>query len=238
MPAGVGAVLPAAGQGARFGGRVAKTLARLAGEPLVVHALRALERSRLIDCVVLAVRDGDQASMRRLVARARLKKVAAVVAGGAARADSVANAVAALPESIEWVVVHDAARPCLTPSLVDEVVRGAQRVGAAASGLPAWLTVKAVDEARRVRLTLDRENLWFIQTPQAFRRAWWRQALAAHQQSQPAAGLSAFPDDVALLEWAGFPVEMVPGDPWNLKVTTREDLVLADAILRAQRARR
>jgi 2-C-methyl-D-erythritol 4-phosphate cytidylyltransferase len=92
------------------------------------------------------------------------------------------------------------------------------------------LTVKAVDDRRDVRLTLDREQLWLVHTPQVFRRDWFAQALAQANHA-----LRQFPDDAAILEAAGFQVRMVPGDPLNLKVTTKEDVMLAEAILKSRR---
>jgi len=227
MRSGVGAVVPAAGRGERFGSLVAKALARVAGKPLILHCLQALQKSPAIRWIVVVVRPTDQAHVRRLVRRHRLTKVSGVVTGGSSRAQSVAHGIAALPPQARWVVVHDGVRPCVTQQLIEQVVRHAKRHGAVASGLPASVTVKAVDPQQHVRLTLDREGLWLIQTPQAFRRDWMADALVRANH-----GLEQFPDDVAILEWAGFPVQMVPGDPLNIKVTTREDLMLAEAILK------
>ena len=226
---GAGCVIPAAGDGLRLGGPRRKPFVTLSGAPLIVHALRACERATTIESVVVVAHAADQEAMRRLVAAQRLRKVRAVVPGGASRAESVRLGVAALPAPVAWVAIHDAARPCVRPALFDAAVAEARRCGAVACGLPASVTVKAVDAARQVRLTLDRESLWFLQTPQVCRRDWLLEAMARAGER-----LASFPDDVSILEWAGFPVRMVPGDPWNLKVTTREDLVLAEAILKAQ----
>ena len=193
---------------------------------MVAHALRVLQSSPAIDWIVVAAPAAHQAAVRRLVARLRLSKVHAVVAGGASRSASVAAGVAALPPDAAWVVIHDGARPCASASLIRATVQAVKRHGAVACGLPAPMTVKAVDAEGAVRLTLDRESLWCVQTPQAFRRDWLTQAftLANH-------GLARFPDDASILEWAGFPVRMIPGDPLNIKVTTREDARLAEYLL-------
>ena len=127
------------------------------------------------------------------------------------------------------MLVHDGARPCLTPALIHRAMKAAKRHGAIACGLPAPLTVKAVDRRHEVRATLKRDQLWFAQTPQVFRRDWFARALV--RLNGP---LASFPDDAAIVESAGFPVSMVAGDPLNLKVTTREDLMLAEAILSAR----
>ena len=226
----IGVVVPAAGRGERLGGHMAKAFVPLAGRPLVCHTLAAFQRVPQVSAVVLVARSEDQARMQQLVRHERFTKVRAIVAGGPSRAVSVTRGVAALPAQARWVLVHDAARPCVTPALIATIIQYAKRFGAVACGLRSPVTVKAVDEEDRVRLTLDREGLWLIQTPQAFRRDWFADALT-HVNGT----LEGFPDDVAILEWAGFPVRMVPGDPLNIKVTTPEDLLLAEAILRRTR---
>lgn len=231
MRADVGAIVPAAGTGRRFGGRVSKPFALLRGEPMLAHALTALQQSPAIRWIALVVQDDERAQAQALIERYRIRKALAPCAGGASRAESVARGFAALPRATRWVLIHDGARPCLRSALIQQAVRAAKRHGAVACGLPAALTVKAVDETSEVRLTLDRDHLWFVQTPQVFHRDWFAQALAG-----PNGGLERFPDDAAIVESAGFPVRMIPGDPLNIKVTTREDLVLAEAILRGRTA--
>ena len=194
---------------------------------MIVHTLRAFQRAPSVRWIVVAVRAHDQPRLRALVRRARLTKVTAIVPGGASRAASVAHGMAALPDEAAWVLIHDAARPCISPALIERTIAQATRHGAVACGLPASLTVKAVDGAQQVRLTLDRESLWFVQTPQMFRWDWISQA-----QSRVNGTLDRFPDDAALLEWAGYPVRMISGDPLNIKVTTKGDLLFAKAILR------
>ena len=151
--------------------------------------------------------------------------------GGASRAESVAKGFALVPKEAGWVLVHDGARPCVTPQVIRRAVASARRWGAVACGLPSALTLKAVDEQGVVRVTLDREHIWAMQTPQVFRREWFAEALA-----RIGGRLDGCSDDVAVLEAAGFPVRVVPGDPLNLKVTMREDLLVAEAILTHRRS--
>lgn len=226
----VAAIVPAAGTGRRFGGGGDKLFAPLSGRPLLAHTLAALQRAPAIRWIQVVVQATTRQRVAQLIARERITKALPLCLGGASRADSVFRGFAALPRQAEWVLVHDAARPCLTPALIQRCLQEARRHGAVGCGLPASVTVKAVDGARHVRLTLDRERLWFAQTPQAFRRDWFAEAV-----SRANGTLDRFPDDVSLLEAAGFPVRMVPGDPLNVKVTTREDLVLAEATLRRRR---
>ena len=230
MASDVGVVIPAAGKGQRLGSRTPKAFVLLAGSPLVLHTLRAFQASPAVGWMVVAVRAEDRVVLQALVRAHRLTKVCSIVAGGSSRSASVARGIAALPVRAKWVVVHDAARPCLGRRLITSVIAHAKRYGAVACGLPASVTVKAVDARLRVRMTLDREGLSFIQTPQCFRRDWWMEAISRvdHQ-------LDGMPDDVALLEWAGFPVRIISGDPLNIKVTTKDDLLLAEAILKSRR---
>ena len=227
----VAAIVPAAGAGRRFGGRLAKPLVDLDGAPLLVQTLRVLQRSPSIRWIIPVVGARHRSVVRQLLRRHGITKALAPVAGGASRAESVARGFAAMPRAARWILIHDAARPCVSEPLIASVVRGARRWGAAACGLPASVTVKAAEADGTVRLTLDREQLWFMQTPQAFRREWMAQALKAVGRRN---GLSEYPDDASIVEAAGFPVRIVPGDPWNLKVTTRKDLVLAETILKAR----
>lgn len=223
----VAAVVPAAGSGTRLGGRVRKPFVRLAGRPLLAHALSVLQASRAIRWIQIVAQPSDFGSVNRLVRRFRITKALPPCSGGRCRSESVARGMAHLPSSAEWILVHDGARPCLTSALVSKAVKAARRSGAVACGLPAFLTVKDADAAGRVRQTLDRRRLWFVQTPQVVRRRWLQDASRRFART-----LERFPDDAALLEAAGFPVRMILGDPLNLKVTTREDLMLAAAILK------
>ena len=242
---GVAAIVPAAGVGSRVGGRRNKLFLPLAGEPLLSHALRALQASAAVQWIAMAIRPEDQAQVDTLLRRCRITKALPSVPGGASRAESVASAFGGLPAGAKWVLIHDGARPCLTPALVSRLVSAAKRHGAVACGLPASLTVKAADEDRWVRVTLDRERLWFVQTPQVFRRDWFSEALARAGLAKgcpwlnghAARALERFSDDAALVEAAGFAVRMVQGDPLNIKVTTKEDFLLAEAILQSRATR-
>ncbi len=225
----VAAIVPAAGASRRFRGTTAKPFAPVAGRPLLAHTLGALQRSPAIRWIIIVVRADDRTRVRALLKRFGITKALSPCLGGASRAESVANGFSALPDGARWVLVHDAARPCVSDRLLAASIDAARRYGAVACGLPATATVKAVDDARRVRVTLERDHLWCVQTPQAFRRDWFAQALA-----RAGGRWERFPDDAAMVEAAAFPVQMIPGDPLNLKVTTREDLLLVEAVLTAR----
>ena len=232
MSRDVVAIVPTAGAGQRFGGRTAKPFVQLDGKPLLVHTLLALQASAIVRWIIPVVRAQDVGRVKTLIARYRISKALNPCIGGSSRAASVAHGLAIVPVQARWVLIHDGARPCVSPTLIRRVVQAAVRHGAVACGLPASLTVKAVDERGEVRLTLDRDQLWFVQTPQVFRRDWFAQALSYLNHE-----LGQFPDDAAIVEAAGFPVRMVPGEPTNIKVTTTDDLLLAEAILSSRTQR-
>ncbi len=233
MAADVAAIVPAAGASTRFGGRSGKLFARLCGQPLLIHPPQVLQQSPSIRWMQVVGREGEIQIIQQLLRRQRITKALVPCLGGTTRAESVARGFAALPAKAHWVLVQDAARPCTSRRLIEAAIRSAKRHGAVACGLPASLTIKAVDRGGAVRLTLDREQLWLMQTPQVFRRDWFQEAL-----SRVNGHLAQFPDDVSILESAGFSVRVIPGDPLNLKVTTKGDLLLADTILRYRLKRR
>lgn len=222
----VAAIVPAAGAGRRFGGRTPKLAMHVGGAPLLIQTLRALQQVPDIRWIVPVVPAGRELETANLLAANGITKAVAPCAGGASRAESVARGFQAAPASAKWILVHDGARPCVSRRLVEACLRQAKRSGAAVAGLPASVTVKAVGRGRRVLRTLEREELWFIQTPQVFRRDWFGKALQMRRKAW-----ATFPDDAAIVEAAGYRVTVVPGDPLNIKVTTRADVVLAEAIL-------
>jgi len=227
------AVVPAGGSGVRMGGRTPKQYLALAGAPLLVHTLRALGRARSVGGLIVAVPEARVAVTRALLARHRVARVLAVVAGGVDRQESVWHGLQASPPDTAWIVVHDAVRPFIGGALVDAVVGAARRVGAATCGVAVRETVKRVRKEPTVDHgvvdeTLDREGLWLVQTPQAFRRALlWE----AHDKARRDGFHGT--DDAVLVERLGARVAMVPGAPENLKITTRDDLRIARLWMRS-----
>ncbi|MDH4098700.1 MAG: 2-C-methyl-D-erythritol 4-phosphate cytidylyltransferase [Nitrospira sp.] len=227
------ALVPAAGRGLRMGGSVPKQFLALGGEPLVVHSLRVLQASPVIDQIVMAVPQADlDYCLNDLAVRFGFSKITKVVPGGKERQDSVRHALEHVSEETDIVVVHDAVRPFLTEKMVAEVVDAARRVGGAIVALPMRDTVKEVGAEHRIERTVDRRPLWLAQTPQAFRRD---QLLEAHRKAH-AEGVHAT-DDAFLFEWAGYPVMVVEGSGENVKVTRPEDMIIGEAILAARKGR-
>jgi 2-C-methyl-D-erythritol 4-phosphate cytidylyltransferase len=216
----VAVLVPAAGRGERLGPGVAKALRDLAGEPLLVHAVRGLRGAPSVGPIVVAAPPTEVGRVEQLLAAYDV----VVVPGGDERQDSVRLALAALDPGVDLVLVHDAAR-ALTPVAVVEAVVAALRAGADAvvPVLPVSDTVKRV-AGDRVLVTVDRSDLRVVQTPQGFRR---EVLAAAHAQAGPAAS-----DDAALVERLGRPVVTVPGSEEAFKVTRPFDLAMAEAVLR------
>ncbi|MEU4478193.1 2-C-methyl-D-erythritol 4-phosphate cytidylyltransferase [Micromonospora sp. NPDC023966] len=217
----VAVLVPAAGAGVRLGPGAPKALRLLAGEPLLVHAVRRIAAAPSVHTVVVAAPAADVESVRAMLAPVA---PVTVVAGGAERQASVAAALAAVPAGPEIVLVHDAARALTPPDLVESV---AAAVRAGHDGvipvLPVVDTVKEVDAGERVLGTVDRAALRAVQTPQGFRRS---VLTAAHE----AAG-DPLTDDAGLVEKLGVPVVCVPGSELALKITRPFDLALAEHLL-------
>ena len=218
----VAVLVPAAGSGVRLGPGLPKALRQVAGEPLLVHAVRRIAAAPSVRSIVVAApADGVEAVRRLLAPVAPIT----VVPGGAARQDSVAAALAAVPDDVDIVLVHDAAR-ALAPTELVEAVAAAVRDGrpAVIPVLPVVDTVKEAGPDGLVLGTVDRSALRIVQTPQGFQRA----VLAA---AHAGAG-DPLTDDAGLVEKAGVPVSCVPGSELALKITRPLDVVIAEALLR------
>lgn len=228
----VGVILVAAGRGERAGGRADKVLQDLGGEVVLRRALRPfLDQPRVTD-VVLVVPAGREEEYRDAAfpAGAPARPGLRVVAGGPRRQDSVANGLAALPEGLDLVAVHDAARPLLRAELVSRLLETAATVGAAVPGVTPADTITLID--RHVGLLssgLDRSRLLAVQTPQVFRRDW---LLEAHRAAET--GRLEATDDAGLVQRLGHPVAFVAGDADNIKLTLESDFDLAEALLKAR----
>ena len=198
---------------------------------MLVHAVRALAASRTVDIVVVAAPEESVDSVAAMLSEQDFPADVLVVTGGDTRQDSVARALLTLPEDVDVVLVHDAARALAPEELVSAVV-AAVRAGhrAVVPGLPVVDTVKEVDGASDVVRTVDRTPLRAIQTPQGFQRAVLQQAHAASDPDDAAT------DDAGLVERIGVPVHVIPGHEEAFKVTRPFDIVMAEAVLARRRA--
>ena len=234
-------ILPAAGSSTRFGGPRSKLFEEVGGKPVLLRSVDAFSRRADVRWIVLPTCaagdawEGAPDSVRSRFAVARPSDGVGnvcVCAGGSCRARSVWNAVKRVPDDVEWVAVHDAARPLVSQGLIDRTLAAAVEHGAAVPAMPVALTVKeaAGPLPARVGRTVPRSRLWAVQTPQVMRRRDLLDAFAACPLP-----LEEVTDDVQLLELAGKPVWLVAGEESNLKITTRTDVRLAELML-AERA--
>ena len=229
LPDGVGAVVVAAGSSRRMDG-VDKIFAPLAGVPGIAHVLDQLEAFPPLQRIAVVVGEGSLDRCRALVASRGYRKIAGVCVGGSRRQDSVrlglellVEASAQDPGPPEWVMVHDGARPCLDQGILQRGLEAVRELGAAVAGVPVKDTIKEVSAQGLVTGTPPREGLWAAQTPQVFR---FSLLWDAHQRWQ-----DDVTDDATMVERLGQPVRMFLGSYENLKVTTPEDLAVAELIL-------
>jgi len=200
----------------------------LSGQPVLARTVALFEAAPLIETIILVVPEGDEEVCRRdIVEPYRFRKVAAIVRGGEERQDSVEAALASLTEKWDILVVHDGVRPFASPGLIEEVVKRADRDGAAIAAVPVKDTVKEVAADGTVTRTVPRERLWAVQTPQAFRAD---HLIEAHRQARRDGFRGT--DDAALVERIGVRVSVVEGSYENIKITTPEDIEVGEALLK------
>jgi 2-C-methyl-D-erythritol 4-phosphate cytidylyltransferase len=219
----------AAGHSRRMGA-IDKIFTTLAGKPLLWHVLSVFQECHAVDMVALVLAEANIEPGKRLVEQGHFRKVTAVCPGGDRRQDSVAAGLSHL-KGCTWVIVHDGARPCITSSLIEQGLEAAARhTGAAVAAVPAKETVKIVDASGTIVHTPPRNDVWIAQTPQVFRFDIIEQAYSQNRQDVT--------DDATLVEALGHQVRVFMGAYENLKVTTPEDIALAESILKARDAGR
>jgi 2-C-methyl-D-erythritol 4-phosphate cytidylyltransferase len=215
-------IIPAAGSSTRFGGPRNKLLEPLAGRPVLARTVDAFLQRADVAQVILPTGLHGLADLLPPDPRILIRP------GGESRAHSVQNGLTAITSSVDWVAVHDGARPLLSQDLIDRTLAAAVQHGAAVPALPVSLTIKQATGPlpARVERTVPRQNLWAMQTPQIMRR----DALAQAFANCPIP-LAQITDDVQLIELAGGQVWLVPGEERNLKITTPTDLKVAESLL-------
>lgn len=227
MPS-VAVIIPAAGQSSRFDGREKKPFASLDGRPVWQRSAELFWTRDDVRKVYLVIAPEDREDFRTRFQHVIAFANAEVVDGGKERFDSVANALTRISDTVDLVAVHDAVRPLGTQSLVDAVFTAGAKTGAAMLAIPVADTLKRVDpKTHQVVETVPRTGLWQAQTPQVFRRDWLVEAYARRAEFP-----GPITDDAQLVEALGHVVTVVPGSPTNFKITTKEDLDLAEAIVK------
>lgn len=218
----VSAIILAAGKGLRLGADISKSLVLVNSKPLISYSLEAFNCNSLIGDIVIVANKENWEAISILLNRFHIKKPFQLVKGGLLRQDSVRNGLEATGEQSKLVVVHDGARPFVSQEIISAVIKEAKHSGAAIAGVPVKATVKEVNSKYSVIRTLKRNKLWEIQTPQAFRK---ELLLEAYKRF----GKSEVTDDAGLVEKTGAKVSVVLGSYRNIKITTPEDLVIAQA---------
>jgi 2-C-methyl-D-erythritol 4-phosphate cytidylyltransferase len=222
-------ILPAAGKSSRFGDKEKKPFANLDGRAVWLRSAELFVTRDDVCQTLLIISPDDQELFERKFRANIVFMNIQVVFGGAERTDSVANALAKLKPEADFVVIHDAVRPCLTNELIDNVFAAAAHHGAAMLAAPINDTIKKTDAQRKVTATMPREDLWLAQTPQVFRRDWLIESYAKRDGVR-----KPITDDAQIVEAFNHPVQIVQGASTNIKITNRADLYLAEAILKSR----
>ncbi|MFH1359986.1 MAG: 2-C-methyl-D-erythritol 4-phosphate cytidylyltransferase [Candidatus Omnitrophota bacterium] len=225
------AIVVAAGPGSRLPGPVVKPLINLKKKPLFIYCLQVFDEVALIDSVILVVSREHVDEFKRALNKYKINKSVRIVEGGPTRCQSVRNGLKNLDEKTSYVLIHDGVRPFARKELVREAIILAQKEKAVVVGVPVKPTIKEINvHDMTVRKTPDRNQLWEVQTPQIFSK----DIIAkAHEENQDL----NVTDDAVLVEKLGIRVKMIQGRYDNIKITTQEDLRLAEALLDNQNSR-
>lgn len=230
------AIVLSAGTGSRMGGPIAKQYMSLAGKPVLWYSLNAVEQSVVIDdCILVAGQDDIEYVTKEIVQKYGFSKVHSAVAGGAERYLSVMNALKAMDESAGYVFIHDGARPFLTEEMLTRLADAVEEYHACVAAMPSKDTVKIVDRENYAIQTPDRRTVWNVQTPQVFDariiiEAYERLEMGMQRLHEQGIAIT---DDAGVVElFTNYKVRMVEGSYRNLKITTPEDMVVAEALLK------
>lgn len=224
----ISAVIVSAGNSTRMGG-INKQFLELDGVPVIVNTITMFQRCNMIDEIIIVTRESEIDAVAKLVEKYDFYKVNNIVAGGETRQLSVYEGVTSTSNIADLVVIHDGARPLVTVKVIEETIKAAAEFGAAATGVKVKDTVKVVDDNDNIIDTPDRTYMRFIQTPQVFDKKLYLDAVNTVENSKD------FTDDCKLLEAYGKTVKFVDGDYENIKITTPEDVELAESYLKRRR---
>ena len=224
------AVILAAGKGTRFSSDQPKQYFEIDGKPVLLHSALAFEHCELIDEIIVVTSETDTEHCRNYLIKNGVNKLTRVVAGGETRQASAKNGFNAVNPACAFVAVHDAARCLVTPEMIEAAFESAFVFGGAACAAVCTDTLKRTDISNSVKETVDRTNMWLVQTPQVFDANMYRAA-------QYYADKDGFvgTDDCSICERLGFNIKMVDVGRTNIKITYPEDIVIAEAILRSRR---
>ena len=222
-PSRVVAIVPAAGYGKRLGQKAKKPFILLRGKPLVSYALTTLNSCKCVNGIIVASERSCVKRLKRIAKRFEINKLIDVVVGGKTRFESVRNCMKRLGPAFDIVIIHDAARPLVDKRTIERTVKAAQKFGSCVAAVPENDTVKLAGKDLFIKGTLPRNKIFRAQTPQAFRSSIIKKAY-----SVDTAGAT---DDASLVEAIGGRVKIVEGSYRNMKITTKEDLKIAEVLL-------
>ena len=225
------AVIVAAGKGRRMGTEVSKQFLPLCGKEILAHSVEKFEKAEKIRDIVLVTGEDSLQDVRDMAQEYGWKKIVSVVAGGKERQDSVWNGLQAVSDDTDIVLIHDGVRPFVTEDILDHSIETAVEMGGCVAGVPAKDTIKVCNSENIAVATPDRSTLWQIQTPQTFRKDLIMQA---YQKAKEDGFVGT--DDASLAEYSGCPVKVIMGSYRNIKITTKEDLLIGEAFLKEEQA--
>lgn len=225
------AVIPAAGQGSRMGSKTNKQFLELGGKPVIARTLLVFDKIPEISGIVISARKGETDELREICCKYGIKKIMKIVEGGNSRQDSVKNCLDYLSSAAKgenaFVLIHDGARPFIDRETIKKCMECVLEKGACGVGVPVKDTIKQTGPSGRIEKTIDRNNLWSIQTPQAFLL---KDISMLHSRAK-SENLS-FTDDTAIYEYYNRKSYMVTGSYRNIKITTKEDLLYGEILLK------
>lgn len=225
----IAAVVAAGGIGSRFGGSKNKQFVSLRGKPVLAWSLEALQSCELIHSIIIVVHENEISATRSMVKEYACSKVSQVVTGGRERQDSVYNGLKAANNATDIVVIHDGARPLVAPEIISEAILGLEGYDGTLTAVPVKDTIKESLSGSSLPVvdhTLDRSRLWSVQTPQVFRYTTLLHALVQAKKD----GFSGT-DDASFVEHYGGKIRIISGSYKNIKITTPEDLAVAEAFI-------
>lgn len=223
------AVIVAAGKGRRMGTEISKQFLPLCGKEILAHTVEKFEKAACIRDIILVTGGDALQDVRQMAQEYGWKKIISVTEGGRERQDSVFLGLQQVPQDTEIVLIHDGVRPFVTEEILERSIAAAKETGGCVAGVPAKDTIKVCDAEGFAIATPDRSTLRQIQTPQTFRR---KEILAAYEKAKADGFLGT--DDASVAEHSGFPVRVIMGSYSNIKITTKEDLLIGAAFLKEE----
>ncbi len=217
---GVKVIIPASGKGKRFGGKISKQFLKIDGKEILAHSIEKFNSMKAIDEIIIAASRDSIETVKKIITKYKFYKVSIIVAGGKERQDSVYNALQLLTCKVsDTVLIHDAVRPYVSQKLIKEIIKQASKHKNVIPGIKVSDTLKRTDAKSNIRETISRENVWAVQTPQAFN---YKMLLTAFQKAYKNNFYGT--DEASLMEKYGYDVKVIPGESGNVKITVKGDV--------------